>query len=341
VNPDCPLIKDIGSGMFPPEAEIPGIPKTHPLSWLGSCVAIYADDDAFWTELAQAPDFDKFGEKNVARVPLAVRAEVRNPLKLAAFMAMVRVMLEASAPQMIRWEVMSHKDRPYVKISTVVPKEGEGAGRGVGFLPENMAIYYAMTPTSLTVTLSEAVIKRALERMPVVKPADQPKPEGEAKGDAAKAEAPAVAPAPPAPPAAPAAPLRPWLGESLALQVDARILPILEMATRERFDRAMQALSWSNIPILNEWKRLYPKTDPVALHEKLWGVRLICPGGGKYAWNEEWQTMESTVYGHPGQPKSGPKSPLVLKGVTFGNFGITFENGGLRGSVELERKAVP
>ena len=62
----------------------------------------------------------------------------------------------------------------------------------------------------------------------------------------------------------------------------------------------------SNLPALNEWKRLFPDRDPVAVHREVWGVTLVCPGGGNYVWNEKYATMESTVYGHPGQPKSGP-----------------------------------
>ena len=67
-----------------------------------------------------------------------------------------------------------------------------------------------------------------------------------------------------------------------------------------------------NIPILNEWKRLFPGEDPVNLHQKIWQTHLISPGGGQYVWNDEWKTMESTVYGHPGQPKDGPARPAAL-----------------------------
>jgi hypothetical protein len=66
----------------------------------------------------------------------------------------------------------------------------------------------------------------------------------------------------------------------------------------------------SNLPILNEWKRRYPAQDPVKLHEQFWHTTLVCPGGGRYVWNQQWQTMESTVYGHPAQPKPGPDKVL-------------------------------
>jgi hypothetical protein len=47
--------------------------------------------------------------------------------------------------------------------------------------------------------------------------------------------------------------------------------------------------------------------------------------------------MESTVYGHPGEPKSGPALPPALKRYSFGNFGVDFEENGIRARVVLER----
>ena len=44
---------------------------------------------------------------------------------------------------------------------------------------------------------------------------------------------------------------------------------------------------WGNLPILNEWKRLFPDRDPVEVHQQVWQVELVCPGGGKYVWNEK------------------------------------------------------
>ena len=82
-----------------------------------------------------------------------------------------------------------------------------------------------------------------------------------------------------------------------------------------------------------------PDRDPVELHEQLWHIHLVCPGGGDYRWNDEWHTMESTVYGHPGEPKAGPSLPVSLLDIARGNFGITFQENGLRARVELTRAA--
>ena len=70
----------------------------------------------------------------------------------------------------------------------------------------------------------------------------------------------------------------------------------------------------------------------------MWKIRLICPGGGRYVWNDKYQTMESTVYGHPGEPKTGPVAAPALGEFSNGNFGLTFENQGLRARVSLEKK---
>jgi hypothetical protein len=76
----------------------------------------------------------------------------------------------------------------------------------------------------------------------------------------------------------------------------------------------------------------------VALHERLWGVRLVCPSGGKYVWNEKWHTFESTVWGHPGEPKSGAALPPQLRDFSRARFGLTFEEQGLRARAELQRR---
>jgi hypothetical protein len=58
------------------------------------------------------------------------------------------------------------------------------------------------------------------------------------------------------------------------------------------------------------------------LHEEFWHTRLVCPGCCDYVWNDEWQTMEFSVYGHPGEPKRGPAN-VALTDVVGGNFGLT------------------
>ena len=87
----------------------------------------------------------------------------------------------------------------------------------------------------------------------------------------------------------------------------------------------MQSRSWGNLPVLNEWRTRYPERNPLEIHREFWQEEsLVCPGEGEYRWNEEWQTMESSLYGHPGQPKQGAKYPTILQSIQSANFGLTF-----------------
>jgi hypothetical protein len=279
-----------------------------PLGWLGQSVCAYMDDGPFWDELAKVePDQrEKFMEEQGWRMPLAVRAEVSSGLKLTAFLAAVRGFIEQAAPGMLNWESLTYNDQPYVKIT---PTE-----RAIGQTEQirNLAVYYSASGKSFVVSLNEDVLKRAIDR----------------EIERGKADASGQESAPPA---------RGWIGSNLALQVDQKILQVLATLGRSEYQTLMQTRAWSNLPILNEWKHRYPDQDPVGLHERYWHTRLICPGGGQYVWNEQWQTMESTVYGCPAAPQDGPVAAPVLRAIKYGNFGITFEDQGLRARVSLDR----
>lgn len=286
----------------------PGI-KIDPLSWLGSAVALYADADPFWDDLAKVqgdPERGKFMEKNASRVPVALHAEVSSGVKLAVFLASLRAFIDQSAPGMLAWENLTHQDQTYVKVGASAQAKAQGRGA-----MEDLTLYYAATPQALVVTLSEAVLKRSIER-------------GVARGNAKASEKPADAPPP-------------WLGRSVCLQIDRGGIDLLASFSAQSYQEALQARSWGNLAILNELKRRYPDQDPVALYERFWHARPVCPGGGRYVWNDAWKTMESTVCGHPGEPKAGPRMPAPLESVRSGNFGLTFENDGVRAAIELRR----
>jgi hypothetical protein len=171
-----------------------------------------------------------------------------------------------------------------------------------------LAVYYAVSGDALVVSVNEDVVKRSVDRrIAASQPATQP-----------------------------ATTTRPWLGESLAAQVDRRYLDVLSLSLRENYGQEMQRRSWDNLPILNEWKRRFPDQDPVAFHQQHWYTKLACPGGGEYVWNDQWQTMESTVYGSPANPKAGPKAPPLVDLFDFLNMGVSFEEQGLRARAVLD-----
>jgi hypothetical protein len=270
--------------------------QVEPLAWLGQSVAVYLDPDPFWAEVLASKD-PRFMDREAYRLPVAVHAEVASAMKLAAFLTAARSFVEQSAPDITTWETRQHGEQAYVRVGVTPGEPGEA--------PENadkLAVYYAATPKALIVSLREDVLQRALDR--------------QAKR---KTEQPAT---------------QPWLGSSMALRFNQEGLGLLRGPggpSDHEQDRA-----WMNLPILNEWKRLFPDQDPVVVHERLWGVRLVSPGGGTYAWNEASQTMESSVYGSPADPKAGPEGANPLGPVRGGDLGVTFEDKGLRARAVLQ-----
>lgn len=302
--------------------------KVDPFGWVGKSVSVYVDADPFWEEAAKAEDPEKFLEEHWERLPVAAYVASDSPFKLAAFMTAVHAYVDQSAPNITRWETVDYNGQSYVRVSS----KGSGAGE-----IDKARLYYATTPEALVLTLNEDVIKRALDRQS----ARQAAKEKGADKAADKADAAAAGPAA-RPATQPAAEPLPWLGDSVAVAFDARAMGAVRGIFGTTYRRQMQQLAWNNLPALNEWKRLYPDQDPVAVHERLWQVRLVDPAGGRYVWNEEFQTMESTTYGHPAAPKPGPGLPPQLDGITRAAMGVTFEQPGgtpgLRARAVLEHK---
>jgi hypothetical protein len=315
INRDSEPMKRWGNmaSAFAPGARI------EPFGWLGSTVALYADDDPVWEKLHGMSDEDreKFLRKNPGVLPIALHADVSNAFKLTAFLAAARAFVEQAAPAMVTWEPITYREQSYVKV-----KPTEQARRGLGE-ETDFELFYAPSANGLTITLNENLLKRALDR----------RVDGAKEKDKSTAKADSVKTA-----------VMPWLGKNLCLQVDRKMFEILNASAGiggiggENAEKALQLRSWSNLPILNEWKRLFPEEDPVKVHERLWHTTLVCPGGGQYVWNDEWKTMESSIYGHPGQPKEGPRGAPSLMSFENANFGLTFEEHGLRARAEFTKQ---
>ncbi len=283
------------------------------LGWIGGSIDVYLDDDPLWAELARAKDQDEFLRNHGMQLPVAIHVPVTDAAKLALFLNAVRFYAEQTAPNLVIWQNRQHHGQSYVRV---VQKDVGAPGPDAG---SPLALYYAPTPRGLVVSLNEQVVTRFLDRQ-----ARQP--------DSAKTQG--IEPSP-------SRSSRPWLGESLAARVSSAGVHVLAITCLNAYRSAISLQCWNNLPILNEWHRLYPERDPVALHEAMWGERLVCPAGGRYIWNPKWRTMESTVLGHPGEPKAGPETIRLLDDLKSANFGITFQDGGLHATVEIERQAGP
>jgi len=300
LNPDSEPVREVGNLAV---SFVPGL-QGNLLSWLGRYVSIYADQDDYWVQLAATSKPEEFAKDNLDRLPIAVLVDVSSPMKVTAFLASVRAFIEQTAPGMTLWEPLTWKGQSYVRVSPTLAARSED-------IPERLALYYAVSGKSLLITLNEGLLKRALQRQAA-------RAEGKDPGK----HVPALA------------------GQQVGLQAAGELIGLLEPVIRKEAGQRMQQASFANLPILNEWKRLYPDRDPVEVHETVFRTLLVCPGGGTYAWDAGAETMKSTAYGHPAMPKEGPEllRPPVSE-LTFGNFGLSFEqHDGLRVRTELKRR---
>ncbi len=294
-----------------------------PLSWLGGSISFYADDGPAWDRLAAMPEDRRArlsrswfgGLPYLLQLPIAMHIEVTSGLELTKFLLALRAFVEQTAPGMWHWDLRTYRDRSYARVSLteVARSEIKQADEETKKALEEAAIYYTASANALVVSLSEDVLHNAIDRQ-IARRMSQ--------GDDGSAKS----------------RQKPWLGKNVALQANQRLLDVLAGLAQDRYQAMMQSKAWDNLPILNEWKQRYPNRDPVELHERFWQTRLVCPGEGTYVWNDAWQTMESTVYGHPNAPRLGPAVAPALLQFLSGNFGLTFNDRSLRVSVSLDRK---
>jgi len=283
--------------------------KVDPLSWLGQTVAVYVDDDPIWEQAAKAEWSSEFFQDHFSELPVALYVQSSSALKLTAFLTVAHGFVDQSAPGMTVWEPLKYNDQFYVKVSPSAQAKTETKEL------RNAALYYTTAGGALLITPSEALLKRALDR------------QAARVADGALPAAPLAK--------RPAGEAAPWLGDNFCVQVNA--MGLLRGLLRDTYEPEMQRQAWGNLPILNEWYHRFPGRDPVQLHEQLWQVRLIDPAGGSYVWSEKLGTMESTVYGCPESPKSGPGLPPVLAALRRANFGISFDAQGMRARAKLDR----
>lgn len=282
------------------------------LNWIGNWFSIYMDKDPFWKELEKAKKEGggkgawKYVEKNFNRFPMALVVDVSNSLKLSLFLSGLRAFIQQTGPGLTTWESLTYKGQPYVCIS-------ENRPRRPGHDEPTLKIYYAPSPKAFVLTLSEKVLKGFLERQAT----------GTKAGSA---------------PVKSAAVSTPWLGKSMNLTARDPVLSVLRTLYGSKMQRAFLRQSWGNIPILNEWRRKFGAKSAVRFHRDYWHTRLLCPGGGEYKWNEKFQTYESTVFGHPGQPKECDILKDPLYEIVEASFGLTFEENGLRAIGKLTRR---
>ena len=280
-------------------------------SWIGKSYSLYLDQSSFFNELGHAfstggeKEAEKFLEKNWGRIPVALNVEVRNPFKLTAFLAGFRAWLEQTAPGMTVWSNHSHKKQGYVKIAPGKNLEDDLIKEGSA----PIALYYVPSSKSLTVSLSEKIIKQAIDRNLLRRSEDTNQT------------------------------VAPWAGKSSAFFAKNPLIEIVDGIFQRESLKRFQRQSWTNLHALNEWRTQLRKTNAPSYHLKVWQTELQCPGGGKYRWNQKFQTYESSIFGHPGKPSMPNKGIGLLNPFGKVDFGLTFENDGLRAQAAIEEKS--
>lgn len=266
-----------------------------PLTWVGDSASLFVDPDPVWQELAAAKDDSE-------RLNILFARKFNLPIGLTVA---VRDPVKATA-FLVGARGYFESTLPGGTRWEVVKHQEQAyvriASGQAGLF--GIQIYYGLIGDQLLVTLSEGVIQRAIERF--VARRDGRPVEGQA----------------------------PWLSEHVGLQLDRRIIELLAVFGRVSLHDEVQQQAWSALPILTEWKRRYPDHDPVALYRRWFDTELLCPDDARYVWNADWRTMETSLHGHPGQPREFPaKAPLAE--FQRLNFGLTFEHDGLRARLDL------
>lgn len=265
--------------------------------WGLDTLEFYVDADPLLAKLQGVEDFEHWYREHRLPLPVALRATFRP----TANPQKVAEIFNLIRMYLLR-DPLEEKEHAGQKYWLRTKKDDPN------FDHEPSVLAVAHGERTILLTLSESVMQHALEREATRK-----------KGDALPE------------------PGYSWQGETMAAFVRAEGISLLNQLFLFDYRRQLQLASWSNIPILNEWKRRYPDRDPIAFHAQFWNEHLVCPGGGKYVWNETWQTLESTVFGHPGEPKWPAELATPLARYRSISVGATVEPDGLRGRVQATR----
>jgi hypothetical protein len=267
----------------------PGIER--PLGWVGDHFALWLDGDPELLAAARAAgDQDEFLGEHGFDLPIGIQIAVREPLRLSAFLAAIKALIESAAPGVLGWETRELELVGGGKRSYVAIEAQEGSG-----WDDTPSIYYGITPGRFVASLREDVLLRALARTATTDLSEGPE--------------------------------RPsWLGESVGVRFTEGFKEVLATGLVENELRAaLRRRAFAALPILNELRLLAPDADPLETKARLFGATVRCPGGGRFVWNEQHATYESSVFGCPAAPRDGDALPAALELMQSLSLGLTFE----------------
>lgn len=283
------------------------IPGKAVLGWVGDHVSLYADEDPFWEAWSEAEDRDRYLEENFYGVPVALHVDVRDPLRLAAFLVAARGFLDSITGDMLVWEPREHGEASYTRI---------GLDEDVD-LDENFkeaALYYASTPGGWVLSMREEMIHRALDRRAASKVAAEAPDDGGPVDAAPTVHSPLLR-----------------SDSSVSFEISQGGLRAIELLTGDEVGREHLYSSWRNLDVLDSLARHFPDRDPVATYRHLFGTDLQCPSGGEYVFDPRVGGFASSKLGAPGFAPREVPLPVDLRALAGGAFSMTFEeDDGLR-----------
>ena len=277
---------------------------TNALGWLGKHASIQLMESDFWDDLAKfaksGKDPEDFLEENIYRFPVMAKVDVSNPFLMTTFLGTFRAFLDQTSPGMLAWDNLTHKDQTFVRVGL-----SEKTKKGMRDTSpwKEIALYYRVQPTVLTLSIREDLIKQSIDQKDLE-----------------------------------VADINKWLGGSTGVQLNGESIATLQNITGDNIAYTLRSRSWSNLHILNEWKRSLGAENALNYHQQHWHTLLMCPGGGTYKWNEKHQTYESSVFGCPAKPLKPKRATSFFSDLKHLSFGITFEDDGLRAKTRILRK---
>ncbi len=271
-------------------------------SWLGNWFTIYADADPFWEEplWREVKKARWFEEKLLQNLH---RMPVGVAVGVRSPLSLAGFLTAARGQlETAAPNLASFQPRRHREVGyTAIVSE-----RGV--IDAKLSLYYLTLPDQLLISFHEGLIQRAIDRHLARKEGKGPPPKD-------------------------------WLGNTFAAEGSAAALRMLATLGSDQAVPRMQATAWANAELLAEWRRLRPTEDPLALHLRGAGERLLCPAGGTFAWDAAANAMASSALGSPFAPKDDLSGPTALLGrLVRVAGGFTLSDNNLRARAELIRE---
>jgi hypothetical protein len=276
--------------------------QTNAFGWLGRWVTVYADDSPFWQEFSTCLDNPQNNVDDFLEKNIS-----RVPLAIAAEIenpASLTVFL-------ISLRAFIQQTAPNMTVwESQTYKDQAYVKITIRYkpnIPQPPALYYAVLSNQLVISPNVELIKRAYDRSLLTNNKNS-------NADVT------------------------WAGQNIAVRVNKNGCKVIELLADENYTRWLQKQAWNNLSILTEWHTRKGRLTEAEFHERFWPLPLFLPSGTDYAWNETWRTVESTAFGHPGQPKIPQTLQTPLANVKQADAGITFEEDGLRAVLKIERQ---